>query len=355
MATFEQIFPTFLQKCIELHALLQVVAFLLFVVGTITFVIHGFSSKTLLLHLVRLVVLTALLVLLPEWGNRIQQLLQDSVLSGLGVDPADVHRQYNALLIVKRDTGAERSWWDILSDLNGFTIEVLVTGLLWLLAQFASFLIYWAYVFQKVILYLGYALSPLLIGLMAVRELRSVGTRFLLNLVGVLLWPLGWAVAAIVTQGILDFMTDPAFKFFDPTSTLYALQSTIGLGLVAFWIFFSTVSAPIVIQRVFSAGALAGSQLVAGAFSGFLQTAATTAGAAAVASSTGIPAVTMGAAGMAAVLSTLSTAAGHGSAGAIIIAGSGLPPRSARGRPGDDITGDKAVRELIAKGRSQYY
>ena len=52
---------------------------------------------------------------------------------------------------------------------------------------------------------------------------------------------------------------------------------------------------------------------------------------------------------------TLSTAGGHGSAGAIIIAGSGLPPRSARGRPGDDITGDKSVRELIAKGKGNYY
>jgi len=27
--------------------------------------------------------------------------------------------------------------------------------------------------------------------------------------IGVLLWPLGWAVAALITQGILDFMTDP--------------------------------------------------------------------------------------------------------------------------------------------------
>ena len=39
----------------------------------------------------------------------------------------------------------------------------------------------------------------------------------------------------------------------------------------------------------------------------------------------------------------------------IIIAGSGLPPRSARGRPGDDITGDKSVRELIAKSKPNYY
>lgn len=68
-----------------------------------------------------------------------------------------------------------------------------------------------------------------------------------------------------------------------------------------------------------------------------------------------ISAVTAGTAGMAAILSTLSSAAEHGSAGAIIIAGSGLPPRSARGRPGDDITGDKAVRELIAKTKGHYY
>jgi len=355
MAPFENIFPTFLQKCAELHELLRLVAFMLFIVGTILFVLHGFSAKTLALHLVRLLVLTALLALLPEWGNQAQDLLQTSILNGLGIDPANVQDQYNALLAVKRDTGTERSWWDILGDLNGFTVEILISGILWLTGQFASLLVFWAYVFQKVILFVGYALSPLLIGFMAIPPLRSIGNRYLLNLVGVLLWPLGWAVAALITQGILDFMTDPSLKFIDPTATVYRLQTMLGVGVLAFWIAFSTVAAPTVIQKVFTYGVLAGSQLIAGAFSSFFQTAATTAGAAAVASTTGVPVVTAGAAGLAAVLSTLSTAAGHGSAGAIIIAGSGLPPRSARGRPGDDITGDKAVRELIAKTKGHYY
>lgn len=355
MASFDTIFPTFLQKCAELHELLRVVAFMLFIVGTILFVLHGFKAKTMMLYLVRLLILTALLVLLPEWGNRAQELLQGSILSGLGIDPANVQDQYNALLVIKRDTDEDRSWWDILGDLPEFTVELLISGILWLLGHFASLLVFWAYVFQKVILYLGYALSPLLIGFMAIPPLRSVGSRYLVNLVGVLLWPLGWAVAAIVTQGILDFMTDPALKFLDPTSTVYNLQKTFGVVVLAFWLVFSTVSAPVVVQKVFTYGALAGSQLISGAFGSFFQTAATTAGAAAVASTTGVPFATLGAAGMAAVLSTLSTASNHGSAGAIIIAGSGLPPRSARGRPGDDITGDKAVRELIAKGRGHYY
>jgi len=355
MASFESIFPTFLQKCAELHELLRVVAFMLFIVGTILFVQHGFSGKTLVLHLVRLFVLTALLVMLPRWGNQVQQILQTSVLDGLGVDPSAVHDQYNQLLAVKRDTGSDRSWWDILGDITGFTVETLITGVLWLIGQFASLLLFWAYIIQKFILFSGYALSPLLIGFMAIPPLRSVGSRYLLNLAGVLLWPLGWAVAALITQGILDFMTDPTFKYLDPTSNAYSLQTSFGVLVLAFWITFSTVSAPLAIQSVLSSGALAGSQLIAGAFSSFFQTAATTAGAAAVASTTGVPLATASAAGMAAVLSTLSSAAGHGSAGAIIIAGSGLPPRSARGRPGDDITGDKAVRELIAKTKGHYY
>jgi hypothetical protein len=300
-------------------------------------------------------VLTALLVMLPLWGNQAQQLLQTSILDGLDVDPSQVHEQYNHLLEVRRDTGSSHSWWDILGDLNAFTVEILITGILWLVGQLASLMLFWAYIIQKFILFSAYALSPLMIGLMAIRPLKSVGGRYLMHIVGVLLWPLGWAVAALITQGILDFMTDPSSRFFDPTASFYSLQATFGVAVVAFWIVFSTISAPIVIQKVLSYGTLAGGQLISGAVGSFLQTAATTAGAAAVASTTGLPLVTAGAAGMASVLSTLSTAAGQGSAGAIIIAGSGLPPRSARGRPGDDITGDKAVRELIAKGKGNYY
>jgi len=352
---FEGIFPTFLQKCAELHTLLCIVAFMLFIVGTILFVLHGFTGKTLMLHLVRLFVLTALLVMLPQWGNDVQTLLQNSILNGLGVDPAHVQDQYNQLLIIKRDTGTGHSWWDILGNLQGFTVEILISAVLWLIGQFASLLLFWAYVIQKFILFSSYALSPVLIGMMAIRHLRHIGSRYLLHIVGVLLWPLGWAVAALITQGILDFMTDPSFQYIDPTATLYTLQASVGVVVLAFWIMFSTVAAPLVIQKVIAHGQLAGSELISGAFSSFFQTAATTAGAAAVASTTGVPLVTAGAAGTAAVLSTLSTAAGQGSAGAIIIAGSGLPPRSARGRPGDDITGDKSVRELIAKTKGHYY
>jgi len=355
MATFENIFPTFLAKCVELHSLLLSVAYALFITGIIVTVFHKFTHRAALNLLLRLLLLTSLLVFLPAWGNGIQKLLQDSILSGLGVDPANVYQQFNQLLVIKRDPATSSSWWNIMAQIHNFTTDLIITAVLWLVGQLASLMMFWGYIFQKIILNLGYALSPLLIGFMAIPALKHTGSRYLMNLVGVLLWPLGWAVAALVTQGILDFMTDPSFEYIDPTSTLPDLQKTIGVAVVAFWIIFSTVAAPVIIQNVITHGIQAGGALLSGGISSFLQTAATTAGAAASAAPIGIPAVTAGAAGMAALLSTASSAANMGSAGAIIIAGSGLPPRSARGRPGDDITGDKAVRDLIAKSKPNYF
>lgn len=355
MASFESIFPTFLQKCADLHDLLLVVPYLLFIVGVILRVIHGFSPKSMTLFLARLLVLTSLLVFLPDWGNRVQEIVQTSILDGLGVNPENVHDQYSALLVVKRSEGPQSSWWNIMSDVQGFAVEKIITGFLYLVAQFASLLLFWAYVFQKVILHIGYALSPILIGFMAVQALHGVGARYLMNLVGLLLWPLGWAVAALITQGILDFMTDPSFKFIDPTNALYTLQSTFGAAVLGFWIVFSTVAAPVIIQKVLSDGIQAGSALLSGGVGVALQTARTTVGAAAVASTAGSVGTTVGAAGLAAMMGVLSSAAGLGNAGGIIIAGSGLPARGRLGKSNDDITGDRAVRDLIAKQRRASY
>ena len=188
MATFENIFPTFLAKCAELHDLLLTVAFALFVVGILTFAAHGFRQRVFLRLLLRLAILTALLAFLPQWGNALQDLLKDSILSGLGVDPANVHKQYKQLLLAKEAAaGQPDSWFSIITHFTEFAFENLIHAILWLLGIFASYLEWWAYIFQKIILNLGYALSPILIGFMAIHPLRHIGSRYLFNLFGVLL------------------------------------------------------------------------------------------------------------------------------------------------------------------------
>jgi hypothetical protein len=342
MATFDSIFPTFLAKCGELHTLLLSVAYALFVTGIIVTVHHRFSHKILLHLLVRIMVLTSLLVFLPVWGNQIQQLLQNSILSGLGVDPRQVYQQFVQLLIIQRDTTTQTSWWNVMSLLHNLTTDLIITGVLFLVGLLASFLMFWAYIVQSIILNLGYALSPLLIGFMAIPALKHTGTRYLTNLAGVLLWPLGWAVAALVTQGILDFMTDPSFEFIDPTSTLPDLQKTIGVAAVGVWIIFSTIAAPVIIQKVIASGALAGSELLSHGAHTAVQTAAATVGGAMVAAPFG-PVAAVAAGGTAGALNLVSTAGRAGNAGSLVTGLGGL------GSSKSDPSGDKAVRQLLTQ------
>jgi len=75
----------------------------------------------------------------------------------------------------------------------------------------------------------------------------------------------------------------------------------------------------------------------------------------ALASTGGNPLATAASAGLGGALSTFSTGAGLGSAGLIITAGAELLSRSGKGKSVDDITGDRAVRDLIARTKGQYY
>ena len=340
MATFDSIFPTFLAKCGELHTLLLSVAYALFIAGIIVTVHHQFSHRILLHLLVRIMVLTSLLVFLPVWGNQIQQLLQDSILSGLGVDPRQVYQQFVQLLVIQRDTTTQTSWWNVMSLLHNLTTDLIITVILWLVGLLASFLMFWAYIIQSIILNLGYALSPLLIGFMAIPALKHTGTRYLTNLAGVLLWPLGWAVAALVTQGILDFMTDPSFEFIDPTSTLPDLQKTIGVAAVGFWIIFSTIAAPVIIQKVIASGALAGGELLSGGARAAVQTASSAARGAVAAAPLG-PVAALAAGGAAGTIGLFSASSGMGNTGSLVSGLAGL------GSSRNDASGDKAVRQML--------
>ena len=342
MTTFNSIFPTFLAKCGELHTLLLSVAYALFVTGIIVTVHQRFTRKTLLHLMVRLMVLTSLLAFLPAWGNQIQQLLQDSILSGLGVDPSQVYQQFLQLLVIKRDTATQTSWWNVLSQLHNFTTDLIITAILWLLGWIAALLMFWAYIIQSVILNIGYALSPLLIGFMAIPPLKHTGTRYLTNLAGVLLWPLGWAVAALVTQGILDFMTDPSFEFVDPSSTLPDFQKTIGVAAVGFWIIFSTIAAPVIIQKVIAAGALAGGELLSGGAQAAMQTATSAVGSAVTAAPLG-PGAAIAAGGAAGAATLFSASGGVGNAGSLVNSLAGWAVQKS------DPTGNKAVQQLLAQ------
>jgi hypothetical protein len=342
MATFDSIFPTFLSDCAQLNQMLLSVAFALFIVGVIMTVFHRFSHRVLFHLLIRLLVLTSLLVYLPVWGNDIQQILQNSIISGLGVDPSQTYQRFFHLLVINRDPTTMSSWWSVLSRLPSISADLLITAVLWVVGWVATVMMFWAYIIQTVILNIGYALSPLLIGFMAIPALKHLGSRYLLNLAGVLLWPLGWAVAALVTEGMLDFLSNPASDYLSPVAGQPGLQGTLGAATVGFWIIFSTIAAPLIIQKVIVSGALATTGLLSGAASAGIQTATSAISAATTATPLG-PVAAVAAGGAAGTASMFSTSAGVGNAGSVVSGLVGL------GTSKSDPSGDKAVRQLLTQ------
>jgi hypothetical protein len=360
MGDFNSMFPNFLTQCLSLKTLLTPVAFLLITGGLIASTIaHHRSGNAQLQAIGKVIVLIMLIVFLPTWGNQIVTIVSDTVTNVLKVDPAKIHDQYQAALQMKKSTDGNTSWWEKLINFPSI-MEALVSGVFMILGWFASAIEWWAYILQTAILFMGYSLSPIFIGMLAFPSLQQTGRNYLLNLVGIMIWPLGWGVAGLVTQGMIDFMTDQSFlSSSSAPNTLYSLQNLMGLAFLGIWIIFSTIAAPIAIQRAITTGQSAASSLFSGAASA--GRAAATAGATTFAGG-GAGGIRTAFAAAAATEAMVNSSLGE--SGSIIGSlaqmnsrnsgqegGQSKEKQSEGNFPPNDPSGDKTVSEMLKKSR----
>lgn len=375
MNNFDTLFPNFAASCTALQSALMPVAYLFLVTGMVSSTIAGpHSAEAVLRALGRTIVYIIVLTQLVNWGNQIAQITNDTVTNVLQADPSNVYQQYNQALQVQKSTTSQNSWWQKLFNAGTSIFEALISGLLWIFGLLASVIVFYAYLIQKFILYMGYALSPIFIGFLAIRALNQIGTNYLLSLVGVMLWPLGWGAASLVTGGLISFMTDQSFLWNQSLGGAagYAFQNFIGVAALGVWLIFSTIAAPVVIQRVITHGIQAGAALISG-----VTTASTTAIAGGF-----IAAGTFGTSGGLAG-AAMATAGGLTAAGATLVgssfSGSTYSPTgsmitalgqmhnadmSARKRDSDgataptpstmDVSGDNAVQALLRKTKNPH-
>jgi hypothetical protein len=247
-------------------------------------------------------------------------------------------------------------------------MEGIISAIFIVLGWLASTIEWWAYILQTAILFIGYAMSPIFIGMLAFPSLQGTGRAYLLNLLGVMLWPLGWGVAGLITQGMIDFMTDQSFLSSGSTggTTLYSLQNLMGLAFLGIWIIFSTIAAPVVIQKSIGRGESAAAQFFGGGFA---------AGRSAV--TTG--AMTMASGGTAGIKGAIAAGAMAAAAGTESLAGASMSEGRDSGSllgslaqmnsrahererdkaepkgksfPPDDLSGDKTVTGMLDKSRN---
>ena len=356
-------FPNFLTQCLSLKTLLTPIAFLLITSGLIASTIASHHNGSAALHAIgKVIVLIMLIVFLPTWGNQIVFIVDDTVKNVLKVDPAKIHDQYQAALQIKKTSDGNKSWWDRLVNFPASMVEALMSVAFIILGWLASTIEWWAYILQSAILFIGYALSPIFIGMLAFPSLQNVGRNYLLNLLGIMIWPLGWGVAGLITQGMIDFMTDQSFLSSQSVGgdLGYSLQNLMGLAFLGIWIIFSTIAAPTAIQRAIATGNSAISGLFSGASAAAQRAAQAGATAFAGNGSAGIKsAIAIAAASEALVNSSMGeNASVIGSLAQMNSRNSGQerdqpkekPPEN--NFPPNDPTGDKTVAEMLNKSRS---
>jgi hypothetical protein len=360
MNDFNTLFPNFLNLCGELNRVLTPVAIVLFVVGIVSSTVTGQRSPGAYLRTIaRTCVYVGVLASLQTWGNDVASAVDTTVKNTLQASPQDAQAQYQKALTIQKGTTDKKSWWDLLDAQSVF--EAVLSAILTAFAWLAGVIVFYAYLVQKFILYVGYGFAPVFIGFLAIRTLQSIGTSFLLGFVGVLCWPIGWGAASIMTKGLIAFMADQSILSLGGATGAagYALQNLLGVAALALWLIFSTIAAPIIIQKAISTGTQIGQALASGAL---------TAGIAGTTSGAGVAAALSGGGGFVAAAAGIvggSAAAALGAAEASTSGSSYTPlsstlsslahQRQARRAPSkpkkDDPTGDAAVRDLLTRLR----
>ena len=195
------------------------------------------------------------------WGDWIDaaQKAMRSVIAEINADPIGTAERYVEILVSKEDPKQKSGWFGLPSSAQMY--EAVLWGFLSLIGILAHFLIWAAYILQRFLLGVGYAFAPVFLGMLALRSTANIGVRYIMGIVGIIAWPLGWAAASIGTSNLIDIATEQGLIVM---TNVYGLQTILAGAIIGAWIILTTLIAPVVIQYAISSGAQVGSALLGG-------------------------------------------------------------------------------------------
>lgn len=318
MDDFDTLFPTFKANVEALHEGLLVFAYLTLVIGLLLAAYRGMfgSYSEIVRALVAIGVLSITLGYIDEWVFELGNLVNDHVIEGLDTDPRETHTRFGEMIANPSDDGDDRAWYERIFDAQTAIAEALAKLLIWFAAKVAWVIVWWAYFIHKALVYFSIALAPIFLPMLMLNATRGIAVRYGLGLFSLIMWPLGWAVANLMTEALMEAAVDRTFYEFGGVlgQASYAPQMLFFILVAGIWLVASTIGAPIIMSRILTSGAQIGAALLGGFAGSVVGTASGAAGGAA-----------LGGSGTAAALggAALGGAAGFG-AGAVGGAGSGM-------------------------------
>ena len=338
--SFTTLFPDFISKVQSLSSALVPVAAVLCFAGLIFATLRFMQGDHMTLYkkLVAVAVIAVAIGSIWDWTSLIKDGVSDLVVNQLQADPSDVSNRFSTLLSSPlNQTG--NGWWDAIFSPATTVADGISRLLIWIIGKTAWLIMWWSRLAQTAILYFALSLAPLFLGMYAIDAMKQVAFRWTLGMISVCIWPLGWAVADLMTDGLLKNAAnhDLIIAYGGTAAGGLADQGNavatyIFIIAASIWIIFSTIAAPVIISKsIVSGGMMIGAQLMSGAASAGQAAASKAAGmAAGGASGAGVAG---GAAGGAGAGSSAAGAGAGGGGGATASAGSAKVSAAAPATP----------------------
>lgn len=264
--SFTDMFPEFVEESRNLYGTFSIVASVIVFAGLTISAVNGSFGD--LGRALRGLVTAALVVVMIGIFPRLTDLFQEmghSLVVEIGADPSESHQKF-AELIAGPDSGneGEIGFWDILwdSDRGGIGKAILYAVVL-VLGKICFAITWLATLIQNVLILLGVAVAPVFLAMIGIESLRGIAGRYFLTLVAVLCWPLGWALADLITSGFLRLAAgNHAYTASDGWMLPVGSQILFFIIVLSLWMLASTIGAPLAITKLLVHGSQIGSSLL---------------------------------------------------------------------------------------------
>ena len=232
------------------------VAGLILLTGLWASAAHSAAPRDLLRSLTRTIVIVAVIAHFDFFVNQSQDYVQKLITEQLKASPDDVAVKYLDLVSDKKNQSDNESIWKKLFKPGVSLFEAFVAGVLFVYSLLAGALLFLAYAAQKLCLQTAFAAAPLFLGFLGLQSTRSIGVKYILGVAGIVLWPLGWAIASMFTDSLLGFAASGGVLAdkLPGASLAYEFRNYVTSFIVGSWVIGSTVAAPFVIQRAITSG-----------------------------------------------------------------------------------------------------
>ena len=240
----------------QLFNLLLPVASLLVAIGLLLNLQRKTALPEQLEGLVQVVAVVALLANFDLAVQTTKGCVQQMVEEGLNARPEELPQKFVQKLMAGDEADSEDGLWNQVTQLGTHLFHALLAAFITLFALIALVMFFLAYLAQELALELGVGLAPLFVGFLLLPGTRSIGAQFLLYMLAIALFPLGWGAASLVSDRLIDFATSQDLGATQTTlgALSFALRNLFGALLLAIWIILSTIFAPFALIRAVTTG-----------------------------------------------------------------------------------------------------